>query len=189
MLFLKSARPTSRNNNDNRENGMIYPRTMNHVGITVTDIDAAVKWYRELFGCRVIMAPIAVADDGSYFAEILADIFGPGFDQVKMAHLTTGDGIGIELFEFAKPKSVRPDDNFEFWKTGIFHICLTDPEIETLAETIAASGGKQRSKVWQLWPDKPYKVCYCEDPWGNIIEISSHSYEQTWSNYEQPHKP
>ena len=79
--------------------------------------------------------------------------------------------------------------NFEYWKTGIFHICLTDPEIETLAKRIDESGGKQRSKVWKLWPDKPYKVCYCEDPWGNIIELSSHNYEQTWSNYDRPHQP
>ncbi len=41
---------------------MVYPRSMNHVGITVTDIDAAVKWYRELFGCTVVMAPRASAD-------------------------------------------------------------------------------------------------------------------------------
>ena len=168
---------------------MVYPRNINHVCITVTDIDAAVKWYQDLFGCTVIMAPIAAADDGGYFAEIIEDIFGPGFGEMKLAHLATGDGVGIELFQFANPKSERREDNFEYWKTGIFHICLTDPEIETLAKRIDESGGKQRSKVWKLWPDKPYKVCYCEDPWGNIIELSSHSYEQTWSNYDRPHQP
>ena len=108
---------------------------------------------------------------------------------MKLAHLATGDGVGIEIFEFSNPKSVLPEDNFEFWKAGIFHICLTDPEIEKLAKRIDESGGKQRSKVWKLWPDKPYKVCYCQDPWGNIVELSSHSYVQTWSNYDQPHKP
>ena len=64
-----------------------------------------------------------------------------------------------------------------------------EPNIEKLAQQIEKTGGKKRSKVWQLWPEKPYKVCYCEDPWGNIIELSSHSYEQTWSNFEIPHKP
>jgi catechol 2,3-dioxygenase-like lactoylglutathione lyase family enzyme len=168
---------------------MVYRRNMNHVGISVTDIDAAVKWYHEVFGCDIVMAPIAAKDDGSYFGEILEDIFGKGFDEVKLAHLTTGDGIGIELFEFAKPKPERRDDNFEYWKSGVFHICLTDPDIEGLTKKIALTGGKQRSKVWKLWPDKPYKVCYCEDPWGNIVELSSHSYEQTWANYDVPHKP
>lgn len=168
---------------------MVCPHTMNHVGITVTDIDAAVKWYQELFGCSVVMAPTTTEDDGGYFAEIIADIFGPGFEEMKLAHLATADGIGIELFQFSNPKSVPAEDNFEYWKSGIFHICLTDPEIEALAEKINSGGGKQRSKVWKLWPGKPYKVCYCQDPWGNIIEISSHSYEQTWSNYDVPHQP
>ena len=168
---------------------MVYPRTLNHVAITVTDIDAAVKWYQKLFGCTVMMAPITAGDDGGHFAEITADIFGAVFEKMMLAHLTTGDGVGIELFQFINPKSVRTEDNFEYWKTGIFHICMTDPEIEDMAKRIDQSGGKQRSKVWLLWPDKPYKVCYCEDPWGNIIEISSHSYVQTWSNFLQPHKP
>lgn len=168
---------------------MVYPHTMNHVGITVSDIDAGVKWYQELFGCTVLMEPVATEEDGSYFAEIVADIFGAGFEKMMLAHLITGDGVGIELFQFCKPKSERPEDNFEYWKTGIFHICMTDPEIEDMAKRIDQSGGKQRSKVWLLWPDKPYKVCYCEDPWGNIIEINSHSYEQIWSNYALPHKP
>ena len=168
---------------------MTYPRAMNHVGLTVTDIDAAVAWYCDTFGCELLMAPIAAQDDGGYFAEIIADIFGPGFEEMKLAHLATADGIGIELFQFANPKSVQRDNNFEYWKTGIFHLCLTDPDIEALARRIDESGGKQRSKVWKLFDDKPYKVCYCEDPWGNIVELSSHSYVQTWSNYDQPHRP
>jgi catechol-2,3-dioxygenase len=33
-----------------------------------------------------------------------------------------------------------------------------------------------------LFPDKPYKLAYCEDPFGNIIELYTHSTEQIWSN-------
>jgi len=167
----------------------MYPRNMNHVGLTVTDIEEAVGWYQEVLGFTLVMPPIEAKDDGSHFADIISDIFGNNFDSLKIAHLATGDGIGIELFEFSKPKSERPENNFEFWKTGIFHICVTDPEIELLAESISNTGGRQRSKVWKLWPDKPYRVCYCEDPWGNVVEISSHSYEQTWANYYNAHKP
>jgi len=43
--------------------------------------------------------------------------------------------------------------------------------------------------VWKLFSNKDYKVCYCRDPWGTIIELSSHSYLQTWSNFEEQHKP
>ena len=184
MPFSKSVRQ-----NLNEEEMMKYSRNMNHVGLSVTDIDAAADWYVETFGCTVLMAPIAAEEDGSYFAEIVADIFAPGFKLMKLAHLATGDGVGIELFEFTNPKAERREDNFEYWKSGIFHICLTDPNIEALAKRIDETGGRQRSKVWKLFDDKPYKVCYCEDPWGNIVELSSHSYVQTWSNYDSPPQP
>ena len=168
---------------------MTYPRAFNHVGITVTDIDAAVRWYQKVIGCTVVMPPIDAMEDGSHFSNIIADIFGKGFKRLSIAHLSTAEGIGIELFQFHKPKSTRRKQNFDYAKTGIFHICVTDPDIHGLAKKIAKSGGKQRSKIWKLWPDKPYAVCYCEDPWGNIVELSSHGYTQTWANFTDPHRP
>jgi hypothetical protein len=38
------------------------------------------------------------------------------------------------------------------------------------------------SKIWHLFEGEPYKICYCEDPWGSVIELYSHSHEQTFSN-------
>ena len=29
--------------------------------------------------------------------------------------------------------------------------------------------------------EKPYKMVYCEDPFGNIVEIYTHSYELVYS--------
>jgi hypothetical protein len=37
----------------------------------------------------------------------------------------------------------------------------------------------QRSKLWEIVPDKGYMIVFCEDPFGNIIEIYSDGYEQT----------
>ena len=51
-------------------------------------------------------------------------------------------------------------------------------QIEELAERIASSGGRQRSKVWRIDSrTNDYRLCYCEDPFGNIIEIYTHNYE------------
>ena len=104
---------------------------------------------------------------------------------MKIAHLATADGVGIELFQFVA--NAPQEEHFAYWKTGIYHICILDPDIEGLAKRIDESGGKQRSKVWKLWQDKPYKVCYCEDPWGTIIEVSSHPYVMAWSNFIPRH--
>jgi hypothetical protein len=48
-------------------------------------------------------------------------------------------------------------------------LCINSKEQRV--KKIAESGGKQRTKVLELIPGKPYKIAYCEDPFGNIIEI------------------
>jgi hypothetical protein len=55
----------------------------------------------------------------------------PRGDHLKIAIVNAADKIGIELFEF--PKHVTPENNLEYWKTGIFHFCITDPDVEQLA--------------------------------------------------------
>jgi lactoylglutathione lyase family protein len=108
------------------------------------------------------------------------DVFGNGFGSFKIAHLVTSDGVGVELFEFRGAEPPSPD--FEYWKSGVFHFCVQDPDVEGLAERIVAAGGKQRMPVRHYYPgDKPYRMVYCEDPFGNIVEIYSHSYELTYS--------
>ena len=36
---------------------------------------------------------------------------------------------------------------FEYWKTGTFHFCVQDPDVEGLVEKIVAHGGKQRMPI------------------------------------------
>ena len=66
---------------------MTLPRAMNHVGITVPDIDAAVAWYRDVIGCNVLAHPAEGNDDGTYFGNVLKDIFCKDFGGLKIAHL------------------------------------------------------------------------------------------------------
>ena len=47
---------------------------------------------------------------------------------------------------------------------------------------IVAAGGRQRMPVREYFPgEKPYRMVYMEDPFGNILEIYSHSYELTYA--------
>lgn len=76
----------------------------------------------------------------------------------------------------------RPQNNFEYWKSGIFHFCVPDPDVEGLAAKVVAAGGKQRMPVREYYPgEKPYSMVYREDDSGNILEIYSHSYELIYS--------
>jgi len=73
------------------------PRALNHVGLIVPDIRAAIDWYGEVLGFRLIvgprvMAPLAAA------TEETRHILGPRFRNALQAHLVTANGVGIELF-------------------------------------------------------------------------------------------
>jgi lactoylglutathione lyase family protein len=147
----------------------------------VPDVEQAVKFYEEVMGWYVIMQPTEIEEDDSPIGEMCTDVFGPGWKKFRIAHMATSDKIGIELFEFENNE--KPENNFEYWKTGIFHYCVQDPDVEGLVEKIVEYGGKQRMPIREYYPgEKPYRMVYCEDPFGNLVEIYSHSYELTYSD-------
>ncbi len=155
---------------------------LNHVGVSVPDIDAAIAWYQKIFAFTLIAAPADVQVDGSHFANLAGNICGPRFGGMKIAHMVTGDGVGFELFQFLGPEPERRADTMEYWKNGFFHIAITAADVDAKVAEIVAEGGVKRSEIWTLFPGEDIKVCYCEDPFGNVIEIISHRYEQALAN-------
>lgn len=157
-----------------------FPRSFSHIGMSVIDLDAAVRFYTEVMGWYLIMPPTIVAEDGSPIGLMCTDVFGAGWGSFRIAHLSTGDRVGVEIFEFRNAE--RRENNFEYWKSGVFHFCVQDPDVEGLAARIVEAGGKQRMPVREYYPgEKPYRMVYVEDPFGTIFEIYSHSYELTYS--------
>lgn len=153
---------------------------LNHVGVTVTDIDKAIKWYGEVLDFELLMGPLDINRNNPTIGEICSDIFGEHWQSMRQAHMSMTNGIGLEIFEFVKPEAEHRENNFEYWKNSFFHICVTNPDVKSLAKKITETGGKQRSKIWTVFPD--CDVVYCEDPFGNIIEVYSRSYEQFYAN-------
>jgi len=154
-----------------------YPRAFSHIGVTVTNLEEAVKFYSEVMGWYVIMEPTTVVEESeTAIGQMCIDVFGEGWGTFRIAHLSTGDAIGIELFEF--PQNTGEKHKFNPYQNGTFHFCVKDPDVEGLAKKIVEAGGKQRMPIREYYPgEKPYRMVYMEDPFGNIIEIYSHSYE------------
>ena len=169
------------NKKDMKEEKKEYPRAFSHIGITVPDLDKAVAFYTEVMGFYIIMPPTEVVEENeTAIGQMCIDVFGKGWGTFRIAHLSTGDRIGIELFEFKESKEQKP--TFEPFKTGLFHFSVQDPDVEGLVAKIVEHGGKQRMPIREYYPgDKPYRMCYVEDPFGNVFEIYSHSYELHYS--------
>ena len=86
-----------------------YPRSFSHIGISVTDLDAAVKFYTEVMGWYLIMPQTTITEDDSPIGVMCTDVFGAGWNSFRIAHLSTGDRIGVEIFEFNNAE--KPEDN------------------------------------------------------------------------------
>ena len=103
--------------------------------------------------------------------------------ELKFAILTSGNGVGLELFQFIDPEPVLRDKAFEFTRVGFFHICVTDPNPEELVAKVVRDGGKQLGG----WMDYSqyglagHKGAYMQDPWGNVVEVMSISIERVCS--------
>ena len=159
-----------------------YPKSFSHIGITVPDIEKAVKFYSNVMGWYVIMEPSNVKkENDTAIGQMCIDVFGDDWEEFEIAHLATSDGIGIELFSF--PHGIKEAPEFNPFNTGLFHFSVQDPDIEGLIDKIVAFGGKQRMPIRAYYPeDKPYRMCYVEDPFGIVFEIYTHSYELTYSS-------
>jgi catechol 2,3-dioxygenase-like lactoylglutathione lyase family enzyme len=156
---------------------------LGHIGLTVPDLDAAVRWYADTFGFELIMGPVEVTVDNPRIADQLREVFGRDV-RFRQAHMVMGNGVALELFEFDEPET-RGSGRFDYWNVGLFHICMVDPDIETLAMRIEAAGGRRRTPVREIFPGEPYRFCYCEDPYGNIVELATHPHAEAFGGRER----
>lgn len=78
-----------------------YPKSFSHIGITVPDIKKAVQFYSEVMGWYVIMEPSTVTKEKeTAIGQMCIDVFGDEWETFEIAHLSTSDGTGVELFLF-----------------------------------------------------------------------------------------
>jgi catechol 2,3-dioxygenase-like lactoylglutathione lyase family enzyme len=157
-----------------------YPRTFQHLGISVPDGEKAVDFYGKIMGWCLIFKPTAGTEEAETpIGKMRTDAVGTGWGSFSRTHMSTGNKMGIEIFAFGKHD--QPAD-FAYWKTSPFHFCVQDPEVEGLAGRIAAHGGRQRMPIRAYDPEeKPYGMATVEDPSRPLVESHAHSYPATYS--------
>jgi catechol 2,3-dioxygenase-like lactoylglutathione lyase family enzyme len=159
---------------------------MNHIGIMVGDMDKAVEFYTNALGLTIVMGNTKVIEEReTAIGRMCIAVFGEGFKGFNIAHLVTTDGIGVELFEM---KERHERHQVDFSRIGIFHFCLLTDDFHGVIERTEKLGGKVRMDIMRYHPEddnKPAQMVYLEDPFGNLFELYSHTYEETYAvDYE-----
>jgi len=91
--------------------------------------------------------------------------------------MATGNGVGFEVFQFIDPDFKANAVSFEYNRGGFFHICVTDPNPDALAEKVVQNGGK-RQGARALVAGGAAICVYVQDPWGNVVEILDTSFDR-----------
>lgn len=154
---------------------MQYPIAFSHVGLSVSNIEEAIEFYKEVFGWYHLAGPWPIKRDGGSTSDFCDTVYGEDWTGFKLAHMSTSDRVGIELLEF---EGNYRAEKWDFKKHGVFHFGITMPDYEKFLKKLEKHGGRQYSHINKRdVHGEEYAAVYAEDPFGNIFEIYTHSYE------------
>ena len=151
-------------------------RAIDHIGITVPDLEAAATFLEKAFGATAIYDNIIPTDppqQGEETEEILGVAKGSRIMHMRMMRI--GDGACIELFEMSVPgerkKDIIPSD------VGLQHFAVYTEDIEETKRKFQEAGGKLlKGPNEMLGREKGEgnSFMYAVTPWGTLVELISY---------------
>lgn len=135
-----------------------------HTGITVTDIEKSLAFWRDVLGFEL-------SHRAHHTGALASEVTGVPGAEILIAVLK-GYGHKIELLQYLapadrQPMQPRPCD------VGSVHVAFTVDNLEAVLNAIAASGWKPPGKPQTLssGPNSGKRVVYVRDPDGTTIEF------------------
>lgn len=140
----------------------------NHTTISVSDMEKAFAFYRDLMGMKVRMDTGPTPRPNNPFMEKLFDMTGITW---RVAQLDYEDSYVLELIQWHTPtpkpfpSDSKPND------LGVHWHCLYHTDVDGIYQKLKAGGVRFISEPQEFVPG--VKSVFCLDPDGNWIEIHS----------------
>jgi len=149
---------------------------VDHVALTVPDLDAAVQFYSEVIGGTELyrIGPFDAAElphmpDGRDWTEAHVNVAGA---RLTIAMLQVGPNLMLELFQYDKPADARttPPRNCDL---GGHHIAFKVQDLDAALAYLREKGLRVMAGPIVLTdgPCAGLRVNYFLDPWGNQLEL------------------
>jgi catechol 2,3-dioxygenase-like lactoylglutathione lyase family enzyme len=156
---------------------------MDHVGITVPNLDEASRFFEEALGAVPLYDNIT--RDQKPFngpqAERKLDLV-PGTSLITMRMMKLANGPGLELFEMRGPRhnqAARPSD------LGLQHFAVYVDDIDLAAAKFQKAGGALitgPNEMLGLEKGKGNAWLYARTPWGSIVELLTSPSRELYEN-------
>jgi catechol 2,3-dioxygenase-like lactoylglutathione lyase family enzyme len=137
------------------------PSAHHHVGVRVSDLDAACRFYVGALGAQVLVKPYVVR------GAVADAITGCAGAAMHMCQLGFEPGF-VELFQF-ETTAGPPPEPVPYVHQNVLHFGLQVDDVEATLARVEAHGG---SRVFSPRPLGDTTFCYCRDPDGNVIELA-----------------
>lgn len=163
-----------------QETSMPGFRHVDHVSMTVADVDAVADFYVKAFGAQVAyrMGPFDAAemppmDDGRDWTAAHVDVPGA---KLKIVMLKLASNLMIELFQYDKPENARrdPPRNCDI---GGHHLAFRVDNLEQAIAYLERHGCRPLAGpiVMDQGPTVGCRAQYLVDPFGNYMELMEYS--------------
>lgn len=136
-------------------------RGLNHIGISVSNLERSIGFYVEMFGMQVTVE--------RRFGEEAYDRIMALKDAVGRVALLTGHHMQIELFEFISPQPKMRDVSKPVCDHGISHFCVEVSDIQAEYRRMRAAGAVFHSEPIDF--SGIAFATYGRDPDGNVFEL------------------
>ncbi len=158
-------------------------RGVDHIGLTVPDIDAAEKFLIDGLGAERLYQLLGADDPplaGAAVEAVVALPPGATIDVVRMYRV--GQGPGVELFQYTSPEQRPAARGCDF---GWQHLAFYVDDLDRAVERCIAAGAQALAEPWSLMGPESgpgNRFCFIRAPFGALIELVSYPSPQV---YEQ----
>jgi len=155
---------------------------IDHIGITVPDVDAAATWLADVLGGSNPLTFGPFSDPVGDFMHQLVDV-DPRAVVERIRMIRTGDGPGVELFQYSAPHQDHTFRQNSDW--GGHHIAFYVRDIDKAVQTATARGAQKRFGPFPVTggPAAGQAINYFATPFGTDVELISYphgmAYEAT----------
>lgn len=136
---------------------------MDHVGVVVDDLDAAVAFFVEL--------GMEAEEKSSVAGEWVDSVVGLDDVRVDIAFVRTPDGHGrLELTKFHNPVATTAEPDAPANTIGLRRLMFAVDDIDEVVARMQAHGAELVGEVAQY--EDVYRLCYLRGPEGIIVALA-----------------
>jgi catechol 2,3-dioxygenase-like lactoylglutathione lyase family enzyme len=136
---------------------------MDHVGIVVEDMAAAIGFFAEIG-----LEPAGETAVEGKWVDCIVGLEGMRVDAAMMR--VPGGGGRIELIKFHSPPAADGDPGAPANTTGLRHLAFVVEDVEDTVARLGSHGGELVGEIVNY--GNAFRLCYLRGPEGMIVELA-----------------